>query len=123
MSEKNWLDLLRASVSETGSIAAAARFIGVSSAAVSTALAGKYPASTRKLEVKVLEKLLNAVDCPHLAARIAHDECASMRTRRSPGTREKLDHWLACQDCPVGDAKGLPRSRFAPPSEIKGPVT
>lgn len=109
--ERSWIDLLREEVTRRGSMAAAARFLGVSRASVSTALAGKYPADTRKLEAKVLKTLRGAVECPHLGQTITFEECSFNRTRSIPGTREKIDHWLACQECPVGDRLCLAQGR------------
>jgi hypothetical protein len=109
--ERNWLDLIREEVAVRGSIAAAAQFVGVSRTALSLALAGKYTADTRKLEGKVLRALRGAVACPHLGATIPFEECAFNRTRGIPGTREKIAHWLACQECPVGDRLCLPQGR------------
>ncbi|HEY1502950.1 MAG TPA: hypothetical protein VGF92_01555 [Stellaceae bacterium] len=108
---RNWVDLLRDEVAARGSIAVTARFIGVSSAAVSTALAGKYPGGTDKLEAKVLKSLRGAVTCPHLGETIHFEDCSFNRTRGIPGTREKIDHWLACQECPIGDRLCLPQGR------------
>jgi hypothetical protein len=111
MSERSWVDMLREEVASRGSIASVARFIGVSPAAISTAIAGKYPGKTDRLEAKVLKILRGAVECPHLNRVIAFEECSFSRTRSIPGTREKIDHWLACQECPVGDRLCLPQGR------------
>ncbi|QLP96182.1 MAG: hypothetical protein HZY79_00545 [Rhodoblastus sp.] len=65
-----------------GSRAALAREIGVSRAAVSQALDGKYPSGTGKLRARVIEALAEMVKCPHLGAALAPGVCKAARERK-----------------------------------------
>jgi hypothetical protein len=111
---EDWLSLIRAAATRYGGIKAVADVVGVSRTALSLALAGKYPGKTAKLEAKVLRRL-TSVECPHLGTTIVFEQCAFHRTRSPPSSSPaKLNHWIACQSCPVGDRLQLPRSKFCP---------
>ena len=95
-----WLDLLKAEVERSGNMAETARLVGVSRTAVSLALAGKYPTSTRKLESKVMAALSRRVECPHLGGSLTRAACADRSTRPMPqSSAAELRAWRACQGC------------------------
>lgn len=97
----DWLSLLRQEVARAGSIQKAADRVGVSRAAVSLALAGRYPASTRKLSAKVLRALAGRMACPLQADGISPADCAARRDQPMPMSRPaELRAWTTCQNCP-----------------------
>lgn len=85
-----------------GGIQAVADKIGFSRSALSTFLAGKYPAaSTDKLESAILKGLVGRHRCPHLGRDLAPDECRGFADRALPMSNPAtLRHWQACRDCP-----------------------
>lgn len=96
-----------------GSRAALAREIGVSRAAVSQALDGKYPSGTGKLRARVIEALAEMVKCPHLGAALAPGVCKAARERKLStvsGSRSDVKHWQACQNCRNNPARRAPAS-------------
>jgi hypothetical protein len=102
-SEPRWLELLRAEVARKGSIQGAAASVGMSRPAISLALSGRYPSkSTSRLAARVLAAL-ERVECPHLARELQPSQCAAFRARPMPRSiPSDLRHWIACQDCPIG---------------------
>jgi hypothetical protein len=96
----DWLEILRASVDRSG-VVATAGLIGMSHTTVSLALAGRYPAKTKRLARRVLERL-GIVTCPHLGEAMPAVVCAGWRNRPIPQSDPaKLRHWSACRRCPI----------------------
>lgn len=85
-----------------GGIQAVATQIGFSRSALSTFLAGKYPAaSTDRLEAAILKHLADRHTCPHLRREVSPAECSGFANRPMPMSNPAaLRHWQACQDCP-----------------------
>lgn len=94
------VELLRTAVRQAGSMAGAARDLGVSRSAVSLLLAGRYPAKdTSAMETRI--RGLAGVDCPHLGRRVSYEHCCSTALGPCPThTPEALAAWRACQGCP-----------------------
>jgi hypothetical protein len=120
--QSNWLDILRADVKATGSIAETARRVGVSRPAISQVLnrIGHYAtgkASTAKLESKVMNSI-GLVVCPFLsefhgaAHRITGLQCREYAYRENAPTTSprEMQHWRACQGC---------TKRVSPAPEVK----
>jgi hypothetical protein len=84
-----------------GGIQAVANKCGFSRSALSTFLAGKYPAaSTDKIEAAILKHLVGRHACSHLGRDLARDECRAHADRPMPMSNPAaLRHWQACQDC------------------------
>lgn len=94
-----WLDLLGAEVKATSMQKAATR-LGISRTAVSLCLAGKYGASTDRVEEKVWD-VLGQVDCMALGESITPTACRGHRERKPPlHNPVAMQHWHACQHCP-----------------------
>lgn len=94
----DWLTILKQAVDKT-SITAVAEKLGVSRTAASLALAGKYPAKTDKLAVKVLD-MYARITCPHTGVEISHAECRTLSTSAVPtSSPQAMRHWRACQSC------------------------
>ncbi len=94
-----WLELLRARVEAT-SMGKTADELGVSRTTISLVLAGKYPAKTDRLELKVLVRY-GRIECPFLAREITFAECRNYHTREAPTSSPfAMRHWRACQNCP-----------------------
>ncbi len=95
-----WLRLLEKEYETLGTKQAVADKIGISRSTVTTALAGKYPARTEKLEKLVLEKLGTGVHCPYLRDLITQPDCIRFQsqplTTPNPMARR---HRRACNDC------------------------
>jgi len=97
----HWLTLLAEDVARSGSRAATARRIGISRAAVSLLLSGRYPGSTDKMAAKVLAALAGRVPCPHDGADIARAACADRAASAMPmSSPAALRAWMACRRCP-----------------------
>ncbi len=98
----HWLTLLAEDVARTGSKAATARKIGISRAAVSLLLAGKYPAAdTAPMGAKVLGALAGRVPCPHDGVDLARAACAERAGAPMPmSSPASLRAWTACRTCP-----------------------
>jgi predicted transcriptional regulator len=81
--------------------AAAARRLGVSDAAVSGALKGRYIGNVERLAERIRGELLNAVvECPVLGsitARICQDEREKPFHTANP---MRVQIWRACKSCP-----------------------
>lgn len=84
-----------------GGIQAVANKVGYSRSALSTYLAGTYPAgSTDKLEAAILKSLADRHACPHLRREVSPAECRGYADRPMPMSNPAaLRHWQACQDC------------------------
>lgn len=92
--------LLAARVATVGTKAGVAGELGVTRTAVSQALAGKYPADTRRLAVKILERYADGIACPHLKRDLPPTECRSLRERPLPTSPlAAVKHWQACRHC------------------------
>ncbi|QCI65660.1 LysR family transcriptional regulator [Phreatobacter stygius] len=101
------LALLQARVATLGSKAAAARELGVSRTAVSSALSGSYVGDTKHLRAKIVEAFADQVFCPHLDRALAPTTCKTFRERdigACTGSRDDVKHWQACQGCPQNPA-------------------
>lgn len=97
--------LLRTRAQELGTVAAVGRELGYTRQALSMALAGKYPADTRQLRTKILERYAAGVPCPHVGLDIAPSACREQRERPLPtGPREAVRWWQACRACPNNPA-------------------
>lgn len=95
----NWLELLRERVAASSQQNVAAK-LDVSRATVALCLSGKYPASTSRIELKVLTAYAQ-VECPFLAERISFSDCRGHHTRETPTSSPlAMRHWKACQTCP-----------------------
>lgn len=100
----NALALLQARVAQIGQ-AATARELGLgrdgnNHTGISLYLRGKYPASTERLELRILTKYAR-VACPFLAQEIAFAECREHHDREAPAFSQfDMRHWKACQRCP-----------------------
>jgi len=95
-----WLELLAVAVEvdPRGRAGVAVR-IGYSRGAVSTALRGKYAASTEGIAQAVLE-YYDRHHCPHLVREISRKECSDAARRACPTTSPReVRHWRACQNC------------------------
>jgi len=101
------LELLLRRVESVGQ-AAAARELGLSRAAVSQYLSGKYKADTGRIESRIIN-IYSAGDkltCPHRGEEITPAECAAQYDRaaavglRATGNPETLRQHHACLHCP-----------------------
>lgn len=84
-----------------------AREIGLSRSALSTVLSGKYPAKSLTGPLQKVALWLGGgnVTCPFLKKIITEGSCWRYRTRPQPsGDARELRHYVACEDCPIGDA-------------------
>jgi hypothetical protein len=83
-----------------GNKAEAGRRIGLSRAAVSQLLAGRYAArSAAKPEAKILDAL-DRFECPALGRVISRRECDGYAQRSAPtASPAALAHWRTCQSC------------------------
>lgn len=84
----------------TGGKAEVARRVGVSRTSVSLYLSGQYPGGVTKIEKRIIQKLREAVHCPHLQEEISASDCATYSGRtiqtHSPAA---LAFWRSCQRC------------------------
>lgn len=96
------LERLRQAVGASSISQVAAR-IGISRTALSLVLSGKYPGRPHRI-LERYERWANGVDCPHLRQRIPSPDCHGYATRSRPGSPLGLQHYRACQQCPVGHA-------------------
>lgn len=102
---KHWLELLRERADAVGQEKAGEE-IGVARATVSLCLSGKYPASTRRIELRVMTAY-GHVECPFLAKRITFSECREHHTKEAPTSSPfAMRHWKACRTCPNNKARG-----------------
>lgn len=102
------MNLLRRQVEAKGQ-AAVARELGVSKAAISQILNGKYQASTEHIEGRIM-KLYGAAEglvCPHQGREISPAECADIYARalnagpRATGNPSTLRQHHACRHCQI----------------------
>ena len=94
-----WREILQAQCQSRG-LAAVAAQLGYSKATLSLVCAGKYGASTSKIEEAVLEHF-GVLFCPFEGRAFTLPECASWCGRDVPTSSSwALQHWCACQACP-----------------------
>lgn len=100
MKDIDAMALLRAEVERTN-ISRTADRLGVSRAAISLLLSGKYKASPQAMYRRIIE-VLGTVQCPYLGMEIQRDVCDRWRLRQRPPAQsaEAIQHWRACQTCP-----------------------
>lgn len=105
MTGQDLMKLLREMVAELGQ-AEIARSLGISAAAISQLLSGKYQANPDNILEKVRETFGNeTVACPELRADIPYGECAAHR-RRGPTTDSHYARmYRACRKCPHNGGK------------------
>lgn len=96
----DWLAALRTACAESSQSAVAKR-LGISPAAVSQVLAGKYAADTGVIEQKVRGVLMNkVVDCPVLGE-LNVKICLDWQARPFAATSEhRTRMYRACRRCP-----------------------
>jgi hypothetical protein len=96
----DWLAILKAAIAaEPRGISGVAQRLGYSRPAVSRVLAGSY-GNTERLAAAVLATFAR-IDCPHLGASLAPDECRAYATRSySAISAADVPHWRACKKCP-----------------------
>ena len=104
-----WRALLDAAIAaDARGITGVAERLGYSRPAVSRVLSGTYGDPTR-LAAKVLATYAR-IDCPHLRASLAPDECAAYAGRSYGAiTAADVPHWRACRKCPHNPAHKEPR--------------
>ncbi|MCK2095664.1 hypothetical protein [Thauera aromatica] len=100
----DWLPILRRAIADDPrGITGVAECLGYSRPAVSRVLAGSYGDPSR-LAAKVLATYAR-IDCPHLRASLAPDECAAYAGRSYGAiTAADVPHWRACKKCPHNPA-------------------
>ena len=101
-----WMEILRKEVKKKGG-AAVAKELGISRSAVSLAMSGKYPASTKKIEDRVCRIYGGGglVNCPVLGG-ITPEACAehfrlSRQIGMKAGSPQTLLLYKRCRSCPV----------------------
>lgn len=100
-----FIQVLADLVESTGSKKAAADQIGIDRASVSTLLANKYPASTAKMEGKILA-FTNAKTCP-LLGEISGVECQKNRELPYIGSnQQRIALFRACRQCKHNPQRG-----------------
>jgi DNA-binding transcriptional regulator YdaS (Cro superfamily) len=115
----DWRALLEQAV-KASNRAAVARVLGVSRAAVSTLLSGRYQGQTTRMAARVIAAFGDgSVHCPHLDAPLRVPECRAWFTREQPTSQAAaMKHWLACRTCPIGQAlHKKPKSEPGSPTE------
>lgn len=100
MTDSTWLAALREACTARGQ-ADVARQLGYSAGAISAVLAGKYQASTARLQAAVEGALLLAtVDCPVLGE-LPRQRCVEHQRRGFAATNPmRVALSRACPDCP-----------------------
>lgn len=124
--EPEWMEILRADVAASGSIAATAIRIGVARSGLS-AILNATPSSPyangKASTAKMAERVMNTIGmvvCPFLSEyratehRITGLQCREHAYRANPPTNSprEMQHWRACQSCDK-------RVKAAPPEEVK----
>lgn len=96
-----WIDLIRTALAAPGaSMGTVAADLQLSRTTVSLVLSGKYPASTDKIEARVLQTY-GRVQCPFLGTELSGAQCADYHQRQAPTSSPfAMRHWRACQQCP-----------------------
>jgi transcriptional regulator with XRE-family HTH domain len=75
--------------------------VGVSNAAITTYINGKYPAGVARLEAKIIAAFA-VVACPFLGREISHAQCKAYASLDCPTSSPMaLRHWSACRSCPL----------------------
>lgn len=91
--------LIQAQIDAGATHRAIAAKVGVSNAAITTYVNGKYPAGVTRLEKKIVEAY-ERVDCPFLTREIATADCHRYAAASCPTSSPlALRHWRACQSC------------------------
>lgn len=94
-----WLDLLTEAVNKS-SKQAVADDLGVSRTTISLVMNDNYPASTDKIEEKVIN-FYGRLDCPHTGEQITIADCKQHHTSAAPTSSPRaMRLWRACQVCP-----------------------
>ena len=101
----DWLSILRGQVAAKG-LPAVARELGVVKSTVSMVVNGKYPASTDRIQARVLATYGGqTVTCPVLggidAAACAANQDRAKRIGLRAGNPETLRLFKTCSNCPV----------------------
>ena len=104
-----WLEILRDQVAVKG-LPIVARELGVAKSTICMVAGGKYPASTKRIEARVLAVYGGAtVVCPVLgsidAAACAANQDRAKRIGLRAGNPETLRLFKCCSNCPVRGAK------------------
>ncbi len=105
----DWLNILRDRVEALG-LVAVAKELGTAKSTVSMVCNGKYPASTHKMQARVLATYGGqTVACPVLgaidAAVCADNQARAKRIGLRAGNPETLRLFKTCSNCPVRGAK------------------
>lgn len=96
--QERWFRLLREAADST-SITGVALRIGMSRAAVSLVLSGKYPADPVRLAGRVMA-VLDRWPCPYLGADISADDCRAVHACATPShDPARLAHRRVCRSC------------------------
>lgn len=96
MSE-DWLTLLRARVAEIG-VNATARELGISGTSVSTLITERYPADTRRMAARIIDRYTRH-ECPYDGALLHGDACARYAGKMPTSSPAALRRWRTCQTC------------------------
>lgn len=100
-----WLTLLEQAV-DASNITQVAIKLDVSRTTISLVLAGKYPAKTDKIAIRVLD-IYGRIACPFLGVDIVQAECRIHRSSAVPTSSPRaMQHWRACQSCETGKHLG-----------------
>jgi hypothetical protein len=98
-SPPEFIKVLSRLVEQEGSRAAAAERIGVNRATVSTLLANKYPANTKRMEQAIMT-WASFVSCPVLGE-ITGEQCQTERSKPFIGSNPtRIRLYRACRSCP-----------------------
>jgi len=105
----DWLDILRDRVEALGLVAVATD-LGTAKSTVSMLVNGKYPASTHKMQARVLATYGGqTVACPVLgaidAAVCADNQARAKRIGLRAGNPETLRLFKTCSNCPLRGSK------------------
>jgi transcriptional regulator with XRE-family HTH domain len=105
----NAIEVLQRRVEATNQ-AIVGRELGVSRSTVSQLLAGKYGASSAKIEARILALYggpIGVFACPHSGEELSPLECATTweravaAGRRAPGNPVTLRQYHACRNCEI----------------------
>ncbi len=105
----DWLDILRDRVAALG-LPAVAKTLGTAKSTISMVANGKYPASTTRIQARVLAVYGGqTVACPVLgkidAAVCADNQSRARRIGLRAGSPETMRLFKTCSNCPVRGAK------------------
>lgn len=103
------LTLLRGHVEACGgNKAEAGRRIGLSRAAVSQLLAGRYAARSADRPEAKIRAALDRFECPALGRAISRADCDGYAHRSAPtSSPAAAQHWRICQGCPKRSARNV----------------